>query len=117
MTRMSLPGRLGLNVLAYFVAFLMFFPIFWLVLTSFKTNALAAAIHPAFVFTPTIHSYINALVDHDYWGYAWNSVLSSVGSTVLCLILGIPAAYSMAFRRTKRTDFTLLWMKSEAKRS
>lgn len=112
MNRMSFPAKVGINVLAYLVAALMFFPIFWLMLTSFKTNALAAAIHPAFIFSPTIKGYVNAIVDNSYWSYAWNSVISSIGSTLMCLVLGIPAAYSMAFWRTKRTDFSLLWMLS-----
>lgn len=112
MNRMSLPGKIGVNVLAYLVGALMFFPIFWLILTSFKTNALASSVHPAFLFSPTVTSYVNAVVDNNYWNYAWNSLVSSIGSTFICLLLGIPAAYSMAFWRTRRTDFTLLWMLS-----
>ena len=40
MDRISLKQKIGINVLAYLVCLLMFFPIFWLILTSFKTNAL-----------------------------------------------------------------------------
>lgn len=112
MNRMSWPGKIGMNLLAWFVSALMFFPIFWLVLSSFKTNALAAAREPAFFFSPTLASYVNALVASNYWHYALNSVYTAVGSTLLCVVLGVPAAYSMAFRRSKRTDFTLLWMLS-----
>jgi len=112
MNRLSLKQKIGLNVLAYMVCLLMFFPIFWLILTSFKTNALASAMHPVFVFAPTLHSYADALLNNNYLHYAWNSLVSSVGSTLICLLLGIPAAYSMVFHRTNRTDFTLLWMLS-----
>lgn len=112
MNRMSLPAKIGVNVLAYLVSILMFFPIFWLILTSFKTNSLAAARDPAFIFSPTLAGYVNAIVDSNYWHYALNSIYTAVGSTLLCIALGVPAAYSMAFRRSKRTDFTLLWMLS-----
>ncbi|AWN16071.1 carbohydrate ABC transporter permease [Salinisphaera sp. LB1] len=112
MNRMSWPGRIGVNVLAYLVSILMFFPIFWLILTSFKTNSLAGSRHPAFIFSPTLAGYVNAVVDSNYLHYALNSVYAAVGSTLLCIVLGVPAAYSMAFRRSKRTDFTLLWMLS-----
>ncbi|MDA3922270.1 MAG: carbohydrate ABC transporter permease [Salinisphaera sp.] len=112
MNKMSWPGKIGVNLLAWLVSILMFFPIFWLILSSFKTNALAAAREPAFIFSPTMASYVNALVNSNYWHYALNSVYTAVGSTLLCVVLGVPAAYSMAFRRSKRTDFTLLWMLS-----
>ncbi len=112
MNRMSWPAKLGMNILAWLIAVLMFFPIFWLLLTSFKTNALAASRTPAFFFSPTIAGYVNAIVDNAYVHYLINSCISAIGSTLICMALAIPAAYSMVFRRSKYTDSTLLWMLS-----
>src|SRR5690625_2243364 len=112
MNTMSWPAKLGLNLLALLVSVCMFFPIFWLVLTSFKTNALAGSRDPALLFSPTLTNYVSAIVDKDYFHYALNSLLTSVGSTVICMALAVPAAYSMVFRRSKYTDGTLLWMPS-----
>jgi len=112
MNRMSWHGKLALNGLAILVSAFMFFPIFWLVMTSFKTNALAGSRDPAFIFSPTLVNYVNAIVDKDYFHYALNSLITSFGSTVICMALAIPAAYSMVFRRSKYTDGTMLWMLS-----
>ncbi|NNC23372.1 carbohydrate ABC transporter permease [Salinisphaera sp. USBA-960] len=109
---MSWPAKLGLNALAWLVCILMFFPVFWLILTSFKTNALAAAEDPVFVFWPTIAGYVNAIFDNNYLHYLLNSGITAIGSTLICMLLAIPAAYSMVFRRSKYTDSTLLWMLS-----
>ena len=48
----------------------------------------------------------------DYFRFAANSVIVSVGSTLLALALAIPAAYAMAFFPKKRTKDVLLWMLS-----
>jgi sorbitol/mannitol transport system permease protein len=48
----------------------------------------------------------------DYPHFAWNSIVVSIGSTLLALIIAIPSAYGMAFVPSKRTKDTLLWMLS-----
>ncbi|GAB3676900.1 carbohydrate ABC transporter permease [Salinisphaera aquimarina] len=102
-----------LNALAYAVAFLMFFPLLWLLLTAFKTEATAFSTVPSFFFTPTLESFRTALAQGGgYWHYAWNSLITSVVSTVIGLLLTVPAAFAMAFYPSKRTDFTLVWMVS-----
>ncbi|MFX5956682.1 carbohydrate ABC transporter permease, partial [Acinetobacter baumannii] len=47
-----------------------------------------------------------------YLGYVQNSLIVSLGSTLLSLLLAVPAAYSMAFFPTGRTQKLLLWMLS-----
>ncbi len=44
--------------------------------------------------------------------YALNSIYISFGSTILCFILAVPAAYKMCFFPTQKTQSTLLWMLS-----
>lgn len=106
-------GGILLTALAYFVALVMFFPILWMLLTVFKTEQNAFTIDPHFLFVPTLDSFRVALEQGSgYLHYALNSVVSAVVSTLVGLLLAIPAAYAMAFFPTKRTDFTLVWMVS-----
>lgn len=108
--RTSKPWLIGL--LAWLVACLLFFPIFWMFVTSFKTEVAAVATPPQLFFTPTLENYIDVQERAAYFNYALNSIVVSVGSTVLALLLAVPAAYAMAFFPTKRTKGTLLWMLS-----
>ena len=108
--RETLTQRVLAFVVGWGVALLLFFPIGWMVLTSFKSET--AAISPSLDFTPTTEAYAEVLARADYVRFALNSVAVSVGGTVLALLFAIPAAYSMAFHPTKRTRGTLLWMLS-----
>ncbi len=101
-----------LNVGTLLLAFLMFFPILWMILTSFKTEETAFAFPPRLLFTPTLENWRVALVGTDYLGFLGNTLIITGFSTLLALILGIPAAYAMAFYPTKRTDASLLWVMS-----
>lgn len=103
--------RFALGLLAWTIACVVFFPIFWMVLTGFKTEVDAIA-DPTLIFSPTLDSYIEVQQRADYLKFALNSVIVSFGSTLLALLIAIPSAYSMAFLPTKRTKGTLLWMLS-----
>ncbi|MGI4857122.1 MAG: carbohydrate ABC transporter permease [Janthinobacterium lividum] len=98
------------GVVAWLVALTLFFPIFWMALTSIKSEQQAYS--TAFVFTPTLQSFRDVLLGSDYFSFAWNSVAIALGSTLLSLLIAVPAAYAMAFFPTKRTQSTLLWMLS-----
>ncbi|WP_299373777.1 carbohydrate ABC transporter permease [uncultured Kiloniella sp.] len=97
---------------AWLVAILFFFPIFWMVLTSFKTELQAIAIPPLLVFEPTLDNYTLIQERTDYTQYAWSSVVTSLGGTALAMLIAIPSAYAMAFSPTRRTKDILLWMLS-----
>ncbi|MDE0764679.1 MAG: carbohydrate ABC transporter permease [Amylibacter sp.] len=99
-------------VLAWTIAIIFFFPIFWLVFTSFKTDADAVKPEFLFHFTPTLENYINMTQNYDYWRFAMNSVITSSFATILALIVGIPAAYAMAFEPSRHTKDILMWMLS-----
>jgi sorbitol/mannitol transport system permease protein len=105
------PGVLGLNLLTYAVAFIAFFPILWAVLTGFKSEADAASIPPVFFFHGTLDNY-RAVFNADYLSFFKNTVLLSCGSTLLALLLGLPAAYSLAFHPSTRTPKVLSWVLS-----
>jgi len=107
----TMRGQL-LSALTLFLAFLMFFPILWMVLTSFKTEQIAFAFPPKFIFTPTLENWRIALIGTDYLSFLGNTLIITGISTIISLIIGIPAAYAMAFYPTKRTDGSMLWVMS-----
>ena len=98
--------------LAWGVAILFFFPIFWMVFTSFKTDADAVKPEFLFLFTPTFENYVNMTENYDYWRFAVNSVITSVFATGLTLVVGVPAAFAMAFDPSRHTKDILVWMLS-----
>ena len=97
---------------AWAVTLLLFFPLGWLFLTAFKTELQAIAVPPLFVFDPTLENFAEVQRRSDYLLFARNSLITSVVSTLLGLLIAAPAAYSMAFFRTKRTRDILMWMLS-----
>jgi sorbitol/mannitol transport system permease protein len=97
---------------AWAVALLVFFPILWMVLAGFKTEVDAIATPPRLFFRPTLENYVAVQERADYLKFAWNSIYLSVGSTLVALVLAVPAAYAMAFFPTRRTKGTLVWMLS-----
>lgn len=104
--------KIGRAILAWLVALAIFFPIFWMVLTSFKTELNAFSKPPSLFFWPTLENYQAVFARSDYLKYAWNSVVVSFGSSIIAMVLAIPAAYAMAFFPTRRTKGILLWMLS-----
>ncbi len=98
---------------AWTVGLLIFFPILWTILTSFKTEAEAIADPPSlFFFDWTFENYGVVQERSNYFLHFWNSVVISVGSTLLGLAIAIPAAWSMAFVPAKQTKNILMWMLS-----
>ena len=111
--RKSIARVLLTSVCAWIVGLLIFFPILWMVLTSFKTEVEAFAIPPAFLnFHWTLENYVEVQARSEYLHHAWNSIAVALGSTLLAIIIAIPAAWSMAFVPTRRTRGILLWMLS-----
>lgn len=73
------------------------FPIFWSVLNSFKTEQDILAYPPKFLFQPTLEAYREVLFGtQSVLPNVWSSMVISVGTTVVTMILAIPAAYALA---------------------
>ena len=105
--------KTAFTLLAWIIGMLIFFPILWTVLTSFKTEAQAISDPPVFFnFDWTLENYFTVQERSNYFLHFWNSVVISVGSTVIGLIIAIPAAWSMAFVPGKQTKNVLMWMLS-----
>ncbi len=105
--------RLIATLAAWGVALTIFFPVLWMILTSFKTEASAVAMPPQLLSADwTLENYAEVWQRSDYPRFFWNSVVISIGSTLLGLAIAIPAAWSMAFVPGKRTKDLLMWMLS-----
>src|ERR1700710_2482126 len=91
------------TVAAWFFGGLIFFPILWMVLTSFKTELEAFTVPPSFLFFEwTTENYATVQERSDYFHHALNSVIIAGGSTLIAMIISLPPARSVAFFRTTR---------------
>jgi sorbitol/mannitol transport system permease protein len=102
-----------LTVVAWAVGLVIFFPILWTVLTSFKSEGEAIASPPHFLFFHwTLENYAEVQQRSNYLLHVTNSVVISLGSTVIALVIGVPAAWAAAFAPARRTKDLLMWMLS-----
>lgn len=97
---------------AWAITLLLFFPLGWLALMAFKTELQAISVPPLWWFTPTLDNFREVQERSDYLLYARNSLITSVLSTVIGLMIATPAAYSMAFFKSRHTKNLLMWMLS-----
>jgi sorbitol/mannitol transport system permease protein len=109
----SIRRRSVTTAVAWAVGFILFFPILWMVLTSFKTELEAFSTPPKFLFFEwTLENFGVVQERSNYLRFAGNSILLAVGSTLVGLVFAVPAAWAMAFAPGKRTKDLLLWMLS-----
>ncbi|EKX57563.1 Various polyols ABC transporter, permease component 2 [Rhodobacter sp. AKP1] len=111
--RTSTRRTLIVTLAAWTIAFLIFFPILWTVLMSFKSEGDAIKAPFAMLFSDwTLQSYADVQERSNYSRHFMNSVVISLGSTLVALAIAIPAAWAMAFVPGRRTKDVLMWMLS-----
>lgn len=71
-------------------------PLLWMLLNSFKTPLQIIKLPPELLFKPTLDNYINVFRYQNFAQYIWNSILIATGATGLGLLIGLPAAHSIA---------------------
>ncbi|WP_298889723.1 carbohydrate ABC transporter permease [uncultured Serinicoccus sp.] len=81
-------------------------PIVWLVLTSFKNRVDIFSSAPTVFFTPTLANYVEAFVDKGFTENLVNSAVVGIASTLIALLVGLPAAYSLS-RASKGEGFMM----------
>ena len=114
MARTVTTKRKTVNTLvAWTIGLIIFFPILWVFILSLKSEG-NAILSPLDVLRApwTFDSYAVVQERSDYFKHFCNSVFLSFGSTLLGLIVAVPAAWAMAFVPSKRTKDILLWMLS-----
>ena len=105
--------KLITTIIAWIIGVVIFFPILWIIVLSFKTEGDAIKT-PIEVLTSiwSFESYAVVQVRSDYFKHFSNSVIIAVGSTLLGILVAVPAAWSMAFVPSRRTRGILMWMLS-----
>lgn len=103
----SLGGSL-LTLFTWAVGLVFVSPALWLVLTAFKQEGQAATDPPTVVFQPTLDRFA-AVFDGGFLPYLGNSLIATLASTLLVLVLGLPAAYALSVAPVKRTKDVLFF--------
>jgi len=101
-------SRVLWSVVGWLVVFVFFFPVLWMWLEAFKTEPQAASSPPTFLFAPTLEEFQTVLAG-DFPPFFINSAIASITSTLLVLVLAVPAAYAIAIRPVKRTRDVLFF--------
>jgi len=85
------------------------FVFYWMVTLSLKTQVEAAGYPPHFFrFALTFKNYAEVFQKNPFLLYIWNSLVVASGSTVLGLVVGLPAAFSIARWRQQGLALTVL---------
>jgi len=85
------------------------FPLFWMILMTFKAEA--DMLTTMFFFTPTLENYNLVLIQSDYFRYFTDSVITAFGAVAVSVLLGVPAAYAFArynFKHKEGIAFQIL---------
>jgi len=89
--------KIVINLLSLIGALIFLFPYFFMVTSAFKSRLDTFAYPPIFInFKPTIENFIVIFRDINIMFYMKNSLIVSVGSTLISLIIAIPATYALA---------------------
>ncbi|MBF0280497.1 MAG: carbohydrate ABC transporter permease [SAR324 cluster bacterium] len=89
-----------LTIFIFAIAIIYFWPILYMFLSAFKTEH--DAVSPAIFFTPTLETFKKVLGDRNMIGYLFNSLFQVIAGTLLCLLLGVPAAFALVFGKFKK---------------
>lgn len=100
-----------LTAFTWIISIGFFFPVLWMVVTAFKKEADANTNPPTFLFTPTLEQFRNVF-DAGIATPLLNSVFATVASTILVLLLGIPAAFALSLRPVRKTSDALFFFLS-----
>jgi sorbitol/mannitol transport system permease protein len=105
------PFRPWMFLLGWAAAVVWFFPVFWMFLTGFKTEAQASTDPPTFFFIPTLDQY-EAVLGRDFVPYLINSFTAAIFSTLLAIVLALPAAYALSLARVPKWRDSLFFFLS-----
>ncbi len=99
-------GVFYIIILAFALALL--FPFFWMLSSSFRTQVDIIAWPPKLFFQPTLQNYQRVFGEQDFFKYFYNSTVVGVSAVAFSLLLGLPAAYSIARFAQKRLSVFIL---------
>jgi len=88
------------NIILIFASLAILLPILWVIRTSLANRLIAYKIPPVWFFTPTFDNYLTIFDKYPFQNYALNSLLISGAASIVALLIGSLAAYSIARFRT-----------------
>ncbi|MDQ1740932.1 MAG: polyol transport system permease protein [Pseudonocardiales bacterium] len=105
------------GIVAWLVGLLFVLPILWMLLTSFHSESDAATNPPSLAAPLTLQGYrefFGASSGASPWPSLANSMTASVLSTILVLLLAIPAAYALSIRPVRKwTDVMFFFLSTK----
>jgi multiple sugar transport system permease protein len=109
----AMRGKWLSNTLFYLcvigIVLVVLFPFLWMLASSFKTQVDIISWPPKLLFEPTLANYRKVFGEQDFFRYFVNSTIVGVSAVAISLLLGLPAAYSIArFRQKRLAVFILL---------
>jgi sorbitol/mannitol transport system permease protein len=93
--------RLALGLVTWVIVLVFFFPVLWMALTGFKHEEDAATTPPHFIFKPTFDEY-KGVWDRGLKSYLEHSITITLLSTLLVLVIALPAAYALSIRPVRK---------------
>ena len=108
-------GNAVLGLVAWIIGLLFVLPVLWMVLTSFHSETDAATNPPSVAAPLTLQGYrefFGVGGGASPWPALLNSLTASVASTVLVLLLSIPAAYALSIRPVRKWSDVLFFFLS-----
>jgi polyol transport system permease protein len=110
-------GALLLGVAAWIIGIIFVFPVLWMLLTSLHSETNAATNPPSFFAPLTLESWANffgASSGASPWPPLINSATASIVSTILVLVLSIPAAYALSIKPVRKwTDVMFFFLSTK----
>ena len=107
------PAGPGWTLLAWALTLLFFAPVAWMVLTSLHAES-DAATNPPSIFAPWTFSNYGAVFDRGVGTFLINSATASIVSTLLVLLLAVPAAYALAIKPVEKwTDVMFFFLSTK----
>ena len=85
------------------------FPVLWLMQISLKTDVEAMRMPPAIFFVPTLDNYA-AIFQGRFARSFLNSLVVSLSTTLVGMLLGVPAAYALSRASFGRSQGLALWV-------
>jgi len=107
--RVSFMRRSLFAVLLAGIAIPVLFPFVWMLASSFKTQVDIISWPPKFIFSPITGNYLKVFTEQNFLKYFINSSIVGIVSVGLSVMLGLPAAYTIArFQQKKLAVFILV---------
>lgn len=103
-------GRRSLDLLTYVILFFFMAPILWIASTAFKTRTDAFAMPPVWFFRPTLGNFEEVIRRTDFLDQYRNSIIVAASTTIVTLLLGVPAAYALSRFRFRGQRALAFWI-------